>query len=154
MLLGLYIWETILIETSTKKNGTRRNCFCCLVLSYYTVTDEFELQLTKIEWHEIEWQCFKIDRPKTKLKRAFAHSRVSGTKLKTYFLKLYEEVKNGRENLYYHEHFVADVFTPSIGCGLYNCCGFGRTFNPGIWTVAKNSIPTPTVSMRIVTGFW
>ena len=42
--------------------------------------------------HEIEWQCFKIDRPKTKLKRAFAHSRGSGTKLKTHFIKLNEEM--------------------------------------------------------------
>ena len=42
--------------------------------------------------HEIEWQCFKIDRPKTKLKRAFAHSRVSGTKLKAHVSKLNEEV--------------------------------------------------------------
>ena len=45
VLLGLYTWETNLIETVTKMNANRRNCFCCLVLS--TVTDEFELQLTK-----------------------------------------------------------------------------------------------------------
>ena len=60
-----------------------------------TVNDEFELQLTKtgLTKHESEWQWFKIDRPKTKLKRAFAHSRVSGTKLKTHFLKLNEEMR-------------------------------------------------------------
>ena len=46
-------------------------------------------RLTK---YEIEWQCLKIDRPTTKLKRAFAHSRVSGTKLKTHFLILNEEM--------------------------------------------------------------
>ena len=58
-----------------------------------TVTDEFELQLTKrVTRHKIEWQRFKTDRPKTKLKRAFAHSRVSGmsgTKLKTDFFILF-----------------------------------------------------------------
>ena len=34
VLLGLYIWETILIETLTKMNVNRRNCFCCLVLRW------------------------------------------------------------------------------------------------------------------------
>ena len=61
-----------------------------------TVTDEFEMQLTKTgdKAHKIESQCFIIGRPKTKLKRAFAHPRVSGTKLKTLFLFLFlnEEV--------------------------------------------------------------
>ena len=46
----------------------------------------------RVTKHEIEWQWFKIDRPKTKLKRALAHSRVSWKKLKTHFLKLNEEV--------------------------------------------------------------
>ena len=46
----------------------------------------------RVTKHEIEWQYFKIDRPKTKLKRAFAHSRGSGTKLKTHFLNLNEEM--------------------------------------------------------------
>ena len=34
VLLGLYVWETTLIETLTKMNANRWNCFCCLVLSY------------------------------------------------------------------------------------------------------------------------
>ena len=92
VLLGLYIWETMLIETLTKMNANRRKCFCCLVLSYcdrriWIAVDENGWQSTKLN-HNV----FKIDRPKTKLKRAFAHSRVSGTKLKTHFLKLNEEM--------------------------------------------------------------
>ena len=56
-----------------------------------TVTDEFELQLTKTgnkarNWMSVfQTECFKMYQPKTKLKLAFLHSRVSGTKLKTYF---------------------------------------------------------------------
>ena len=53
MLLGLYTWETNLIETLTKMNATRRNCFCCLVLSYcdrriWIAVDENGWQSTKL----------------------------------------------------------------------------------------------------------
>ena len=91
-----YVWETNLIETLTNLNANRRNWFCCLVLSILWPTIEFELQLMKTgdvcPMHEIEWQCFKIDLPKTKLKWAFAHFKVSGTRLKTDFWKLNKEV--------------------------------------------------------------
>ena len=53
VLLGLYIWETILIETLTKMNANRRNWFCCLVLSYcdrriWIAVDENGWQSTKL----------------------------------------------------------------------------------------------------------
>ena len=51
--MGLYIWETILSETLTKVNANRRNCFCCLVLSYcdrriWIAVDENGWQSTKL----------------------------------------------------------------------------------------------------------
>ena len=60
-----------------------------------TVTDEFELQLTKTGDKARNLMTMfqnMIDRPKTKLKRAFAHSRGSVTKLKTHFLKFNKEM--------------------------------------------------------------
>ena len=54
----------------------------------------------RVTKHEIEWQCFKIDRPKPKLKRACAHTRGSGTKLKTHFLILNEEMTKMGGNTY------------------------------------------------------
>ena len=61
VLLGLYIWETNLIETLTKMNTNRRNCFCCLVLSYKklwptNLNCSWRKRVTK---HEIEWQLFQ-----------------------------------------------------------------------------------------------
>ena len=55
-----------------------------------TVTDEFELQLTKTGDKARNWMTMfhTVSDQSTILKRAFAHSRVSGTKLKTHFLKL------------------------------------------------------------------
>ena len=70
-----------------------------------TVTDEFELQLTKTGDKA-------RNRLKTKLKRAFAHSRVSGTKLKTHFIKLNEEMtKMGGKTYIKRQHI---VFYPSV----------------------------------------
>ena len=70
-----------------------------------TVTDEFELQYwrKRMTKHEIEWQCFKIDRPKTKLTQAFAHSSVREEIENTFFLFYFfigwRGDENGRENL-------------------------------------------------------
>ena len=92
MLLCLYIWETNLIETLTKMNANRRNlCFLsrAQLLWPTNLNCSWRKRVTK---YEIKWQCFKIYRSKTKLKQAFAHSRVSGTKLKTHILKLNEEM--------------------------------------------------------------
>ena len=83
-------------------NAKRRNWFCCLVLRL-TVTDEFELQLTKTGDKARNWMTmFQNWSTKTKLKRAFAHSKVFGTKLTTFFSKIeWRDDENGRENLYY-----------------------------------------------------
>ena len=53
VLLGFYIWETILIETLTKMNANRRHWFGCLVLSYcdrriWIAVDENGWQSTKL----------------------------------------------------------------------------------------------------------
>ena len=50
-VVGLYIWEMILSETLTKMNANRRNWVCTLPsrVQLFTVTDEFELQLTKTD---------------------------------------------------------------------------------------------------------
>ena len=51
-----------------------------------TVTDEFEMQLTKTGNKARNWmKMFHNWSTKDKIKRAFSHSRVSGTKLKTHF---------------------------------------------------------------------
>ena len=87
-----------------------------------TVTDEFELQLTKARTKdEIEWKNFKTDWRKTILKRAFAHSRVSGDEIENTFVKIeWIGDENGRENIYYYFLFKLLEFGFSSSLSFYN----------------------------------
>ena len=85
-----------------------------------TATDEIDLQLTKTGDQARNWMAiFQNYRPKTTLKQAFAHSRVSGTKLKALFY-LDEVVKKmGGENLYLIHNFKNVTWDRSNGMNLY-----------------------------------
>ena len=82
-------------------------------------------------------ECFKIDRPKTKLKRAFAHSRGSGTKWKTYFLKLNDEMTKmgGKTYIIKSTQPVAGGIV-IFGCSCCYTCYWG---NPSLWSIYRRS---------------
>ena len=70
---------------------------CSAILWPTNLNCSWRKRVTK---HEIERQCFKIDRLKTKLKRAFAHSSVWDEIENTFSKIEWRDDENGRENLY------------------------------------------------------
>ena len=85
MLLGLYIWETNLIETVKKMNANRRNCFCCFVLSY----------CDRRNWIAVDengWQSTKLNNSVSKLIDQRRNWNEHSHKLETHFLNLNEEM--------------------------------------------------------------
>ena len=113
ILTFIMIWETILSETLTKMNASIDQIDFAVSCSAI-VTDEFELLLTKTG--EAEWQCFKINRPKTKLRRALTIRTFQSVREEienTFIIFLLIEVhhhwrgdENGRENLHVHKNHV------------------------------------------------
>ena len=99
MLLGLYIWETNLIETFTKMNANRQNCFAVSFLA--TVTYEFELQLTKTGDKARNWMTmFQNWSTKDEIEtgiRTFQSIRDENEKKKSKIE--WRDDENGRENL-------------------------------------------------------
>ena len=91
-----------------------------------TVTDKFELQLTKMDDQARNWMTMFqiIVRPKTKLKRAFAHSRVFGTNLKAHFLKLNKEMTKMGGKIYIRPIFCAT----KVSNEKKNAYQFNRTY--------------------------
>ena len=135
--MGLYIWETILSETLTKMNVNRRNWFCCLVLMYcdqriWIAIDENGWQSTKLN----DSVSNIIDRPKTKLKQAFALSRVSETKLKTlFFLNWMTRWRKWAGKTYRQKSSiftggggggVPQALTPAYIATIWNCASFAH----------------------------
>ena len=100
MLLGIYIWETNLIETLTKMNANRRNCFCCLVLSA-AVNDEFELQLTKTGDKAQNWMTmFQNWSTKGEIESIIRTFQSVRDEIENTFSKIeWRDDENGRENL-------------------------------------------------------
>ena len=106
MLLGLYIWETNLIENLTKMNANRRNCFA--VSCSATVTDEFELQLTKTgDKARNLMTMFQNWSNKDEIETSIRSIRTLQSvrdEIENTFSKIFIEWRddeNGRENLYF-----------------------------------------------------
>ena len=105
VLLGLYIWETNLIETLTKMNANRRKLIVFAVSCSSTVTDEFELQLTKTvdkahNWMTMFQNWSTKDETETSI-RIFQSVR---DEIENTFSKIeWRGDENGRENVYHRE---------------------------------------------------
>ena len=101
MLLGLYIWETNLIETLTNLMPIDEIVFA--VSCSVTVTDEFELQLTKTGDKARNWMTmFQNWSTKDEIETSIRTFQSVRNEIKNYFSKIeWRDDENGRENLYY-----------------------------------------------------
>ena len=100
MLLGLYIWETNLIETLTKINANRRIIFA--VSCSATLTDEYELQLTKTGDKARNWMTmFQNWSTKDEIETSIRPFQSVRYEIENTFSKIeWRDDENGRENLY------------------------------------------------------